>query len=232
VWGGPQLETPPVSPSEYPLNSDWLLTPERAAIHLPTATAVVADLHLGYDQARRHSGEAVPAVDIDDIIAGLACLFARRNARRLIVAGDLLENTRGRERARELSAWLTTMNIELVGIVPGNHDGAVALADLGLPLYPDGIDLGAWRIVHGHGKLAAGKLVLGHFHPCFRWPGHPPAPCYLVGPRRLILPAFSPDAAGESVFNAGRWRSYRCHVIAGDRVLDFGPLSKLPRRSP
>src|SRR5436309_2915696 len=28
------------------VNKDWLLTPQRAALHLPTATAVIADLHL------------------------------------------------------------------------------------------------------------------------------------------------------------------------------------------
>ncbi len=31
---------------------EWLLTPWRGAIHLPTATAVVADPHLGYDRVR------------------------------------------------------------------------------------------------------------------------------------------------------------------------------------
>src|SRR5438270_5847367 len=34
------------------VHEDWLLTPVRAAVHLPTATAVVADLHLGYELAR------------------------------------------------------------------------------------------------------------------------------------------------------------------------------------
>ena len=42
---------------------NWLLTPERAAIHLPTATAVLADLHLGYNEVRCGTGEAVPAGD-------------------------------------------------------------------------------------------------------------------------------------------------------------------------
>ena len=31
---------------------DWRLTPEGAAIHLGERTAVVADLHLGYEWAR------------------------------------------------------------------------------------------------------------------------------------------------------------------------------------
>ena len=33
--------------------TDWELTPDRAAVHLPTRTAVVADLHLGYAEARQ-----------------------------------------------------------------------------------------------------------------------------------------------------------------------------------
>ena len=43
------------------VHDEWLLTAQRAAVHLPTATAVIADLHLGYDQVRRRGGEAVPS---------------------------------------------------------------------------------------------------------------------------------------------------------------------------
>ena len=42
------------------LRHDWLLTPARVAIHTPTRTAVLADLHLGYAEARHRTGEAVP----------------------------------------------------------------------------------------------------------------------------------------------------------------------------
>src|SRR5438067_991701 len=35
---------------------DWLLTPQRVAVHRPSGSAVVADLHLGYGQARRRGG--------------------------------------------------------------------------------------------------------------------------------------------------------------------------------
>ncbi len=42
------------------VEEDWLLTPCRMAIHLPTATGLLADLHLGYERARCRSGEAIP----------------------------------------------------------------------------------------------------------------------------------------------------------------------------
>jgi metallophosphoesterase superfamily enzyme len=51
---------------------DWLLTPERAALHVPTATAVIADLHLGYAQARQQCGDAVPTADLDQQLARIS----------------------------------------------------------------------------------------------------------------------------------------------------------------
>jgi hypothetical protein len=56
------------------------------------------------------------------------------------------------------------------------------------------------------------------------------APCYLVGAARLVLPAFSADAAGVNVLRARRWRPYRCCVIAGDCVVDLGELATFRRR--
>ena len=57
------------------VHEDWLLTPYRAAIHLPTATAVIADLHLGYDQVRQRGGEAVPSSSFEDIVANEICSY-------------------------------------------------------------------------------------------------------------------------------------------------------------
>ena len=57
-------------------------------------------------------------------------------------------------------------------------------------------------------------------HPCLSWERRA-TPCYLVGPRRIVLPAFSADARGVNVLGDGRWRSLRCGAIAGTDVLDF-----------
>jgi metallophosphoesterase superfamily enzyme len=208
------------------VEADWLLTVERAAVHLPTATAVIADPHLGYDHARRQAGEAVPALSLDDTLATLSCLLASAPVRRLVIAGDLVENQAGAPVVAELGRWLLDHGVQLLG-VPGNHDRGLLPADLDLPLHPDGVHVGRWRIVHGDRRLPGGPLVLGHFHPCLRWPGQPPVPCFLLSRRRLFLPAFSPDAAGVNVLRLRRWRHCHCHVIAGDRVLDFGLLATL-----
>ncbi len=75
------------------VHDDWLLTPHRAAVHLPTATGVIADLHLGYDEVRRRRGDAVPAFDAREVLARLEQL-AQHGVRRLLIAGDLCEDGR------------------------------------------------------------------------------------------------------------------------------------------
>src|SRR5690349_12356592 len=93
--------------------TDWLLTPERAAVHVPTATAVVADLHLGYDQARRHGGEAVPTFGLEEIVADLSKLVERSGFRRLVVAGDLCEGRGADEAIEGLLGWVEGNGVEL-----------------------------------------------------------------------------------------------------------------------
>jgi putative SbcD/Mre11-related phosphoesterase len=216
------------------VHGDWLLTPERFAVHRPTATAVVADPHLGYDRARRRRGEAVPLTGLDDLLHALAVLLPRHGLRRLVIAGDLFEDAAGRALLPELRRWLGEHDLEMAGIAPGNHDRGLARAEPSLPLCPDGVRLGEWLVVHGDGRLPPGRLVLGHFHPCLRWGSRIAAPCYLIGDERLVLPAFSPDAAGGNVLGERRWHGHRCAAIAGDRVLDFGEVSRLApaRRGP
>jgi putative SbcD/Mre11-related phosphoesterase len=210
------------------VHTDWLLTPERAALHLPTATAVLADLHLGYDEVRRRSGEAVPAADVAEAVALLAAVCVRHSVRRLVIAGDLLEDGRLSSPVAGLLEGLRREKVELFAVIPGNHDRGLC-AGSGLPLHPDGVELGVWRVVHGDGKLEGECLVHGHFHPCLRWQ-KVTAPCFLVGPDRIVLPAFSRDARGGNVLTSDCWRGYRCYVPVGNEVMDFGEVSALKRR--
>ena len=69
------------------IDDEWLLTPQRTAIHLPTATAVAADLHLGYDRVRRRGGEAVPISPVAQELWPLAAALAENRVRRLVIAG-------------------------------------------------------------------------------------------------------------------------------------------------
>src|SRR6516165_8775217 len=104
------------------IHQDWLLTPQRMAVHVPTKTAVLADMHLGYGEARRRAGDAVPEPDWHSIKKNLSVTFGRYDIRRLAFAGDLVEDPRSSQQALEFLSWLSSSQMELVGIAPGNHD--------------------------------------------------------------------------------------------------------------
>jgi metallophosphoesterase superfamily enzyme len=208
----------------------WLLTAARAAIHTPTATAVVSDLHLGYGEARRRGGEAVPAPHLAALLEPLRDAFRRHAVRRLVVAGDLFEAGVSVELGRTFLDWLRNQAVELSAVVPGNHDRRRGRAEDLLPWRPDGYSVGKWRVVHGDGEEPDGPFVQGHEHPCLRCSARLRAPCYLAAAGRLILPAYSVDAAGVNVLRRPCWGAFRCAVIVGEDVLDFGRVADLPAR--
>src|SRR5262249_28121212 len=149
-----------------------------------------------------------------EALAPLLPMLARYDLRRLVVAGDLFEERWNGDLAADFLRRLTAAGIEFVGVVPGNHDRGIGEESNSLWLYPGGMELGRWRVVHGDGRLPRGLLVHGHFHPWLRW-GRVSTPCYLVGERRLVLPAFSRDARGVDVTTQPEWRRYRCCAVAG-----------------
>jgi putative SbcD/Mre11-related phosphoesterase len=223
----------------------WRLTPEGAAIHARERTAVVADLHLGYEWARGAAGDCVPSHSLAETVARLDAVLARAPVARLIVAGDLVESARpcGRTAAdvRRLGDWLATRGVSLV-VLEGNHDRgrfpgprrspeAAATAPARLP---SSCVVGGWTIAHGHRPIAGRRTVSGHIHPVLRAEGQV-ARCFLAGPDRILLPAFSDNAAGCDVRDGpipADWLdpALRCIASSGSELFDFGPLPDLRGR--
>ena len=182
-------------------SESWQLAPEGAAIHLGERTAVIADVHLGYEWARGAAGDCVPAHSLDETLSRLACLLARASIARLIVAGDLVESPRPCRRTaadlHRLRGWLDAMGVSLL-VLEGNHDrspwgvsrstgGSTEIAPLPATCTVDG-----WTIGHGDRPLSGTRIMSGHHHPVFRFQGNT-SPCFLVGPGRIVLPAFSSE---------------------------------------
>ena len=116
------LRVPPAG--TYALGA-WLLTPEGAAIHRGQRTAVVADVHLGYEWARGAAGDCVPSHSLAETVERLSAVLARAAIARLIVAGDLVESARHCPRTvddvRRLIDWLQARGVILL-VLEGNHD--------------------------------------------------------------------------------------------------------------
>jgi uncharacterized protein len=227
--------------SWLPTFQGWHFTPEGAIVHHAEQTAVVADLHLGYEWARGASGDCVVAHSLLETIARLRTLLRRSVVSRLVVAGDMLESARPcPDTARDLErlkSWLADQSVDLL-VLEGNHDVRFSLSarrasGVSNPL-PATCVVAGWTIGHGHRQIPGTERICGHHHPVFRYHGLA-APCFLVGSGRIILPAFSRNAAGCNVITAALpkdWLagSLRCLVSTGDEVLDFGPLASLRRK--
>lgn len=207
----------------------WWLAPEGAVVHKGERTAVVADVHLGYEWSRGGGGDVIPAHSLAETLDALGRLLDRAAVARLIVAGDLVESPRPCRRTEadvaRLRAWLGGRGVALE-VVLGNHDPQRH------PQPPATVEVGGWTIAHGHRKVDADRTITGHEHPILRV-GRTAAPCLLVAPSAIVLPAFSGNAAGLNVAQSpARWRgrSFRCWAGTGSRLLDFGPIDDLAVR--
>src|SRR5438552_16629520 len=73
------------------LFEEWRLLPQRIALHEPSATAVIADVHLGYHAARQRLGDAIPWRSVAEEMQPLAEAAQAQTIASVIVAGDLFE---------------------------------------------------------------------------------------------------------------------------------------------
>jgi putative SbcD/Mre11-related phosphoesterase len=226
--------------ANLPMIEGWQFTPEGAAVHCREQTAVVADVHLGYEWARGASGDCVIEHSLQEAIARLQSLLARTTVSRVIIAGDLLESRQPCDRTandlRRLTTWLSDHGVSLL-ILEGNHDltpfRSVKAASRNLATLQRRYTVAGWTIGHGHRPLIGTNRISVHHHPVFRFRGNS-ARCFLVGPGRIVLPAFSSNAAGCDVISSAvpkEWLagSLHCLVTIGDDVVDFGSLVVLRR---
>ncbi len=210
---------------------EWLLLPQRVALHEPSATAVLADVHLGYSQVRQKLGDAVPLRGVEEEMQPLVAAAGGHRIQQLIVAGDLFERGYDDECFRRFQEMLQSLHIRFAGLVPGNHDRGIETRAHLMPIWPQGFDLFGWHICHGDQPVESMRALMGHWHPALRVKRRK-QPCFMTRGTHLVLPAFSRDAAGVDVRADARWRDWQCHWICGDdvRTKAEGELSLSPTR--
>ncbi|QYM80130.1 metallophosphoesterase [Horticoccus luteus] len=155
---------------------------------------VVADLHWGYAAAHRATGNLLPLWGDDEIAARLNHLVADYAPAEMLWLGDSLHALPGRAAAEDFLRTTSTP----ITILSGNHD-------VKWPRAADATLVRAGLFFH-HGDrpvppLTAGTIeIIGHHHPALLWRDYTGTrlklPALIASPSRLILPAFSPWAAG------------------------------------
>lgn len=186
---------------------------------------VVADLHIGYLAIRRTANESVPVETLAEELADLESAWNELAPAALLIAGDLMERgTTGLLEA--FSSWALDRKISVSGLVPGNHD--TGLRACPFPILPEGHRLGCWHVSH-HGESGPYPVVHGHRHPAVPIPGHGMAPCFVFMENRLVLPAYSINAAGGSVARRSvvPWNGAEVIALAGNRMETLGTVENL-----
>ena len=198
----PDIVSPPVTAEgmlPLVLDSEAVELHAMRALYWPRLrTLFVADVHLGKGAAFRAGGIPLPRGATATDLARLSALIDKTGAATLVVLGDFLHAASGRVEALDIAfcAWRARHAEVAMTLVRGNHD-----AHAGDP--PP-----AWRVdvvtephafapflgCHHPARPATGYALCGHLHPG-TWLGGAAEPsvrlpCFVLGRRRAILPAF------------------------------------------
>jgi uncharacterized protein len=200
------------------------------ALWIPEGQVVViADAHLGYGWAQRRRGELGPVRD-DVVAQKLNALVDELAPRQIIFLGDVVHAPRPGAAERTLIEQTLSSLAERaqLTLVRGNHDRAFSrdFAKLGIPLVEEWRSAGLVAIHGDRPPMAGGECVVyGHLHPSLSVEDAAGAkhrvPVFLVAAGRIVLPAFSPFAAGSEPAIAETMEAY---AATGTRVVALGPV--------
>ena len=188
-------------------------------------TLLVADVHLGKEQAFTRAGNPIPAGPTEADITRLAKLVKACGASRLLILGDLIH-----AKPTQSEGWLLTLSHFLdahtslsVEVVAGNHDKAEGqtLLDNRIRWYADPLIEAPFVFQHEPGIDTRGHVLCGHVHPCYRLSVSRKesvrAPVFWLGKQCSIMPSFGQFTGGHTV-----------KPSTGDQLFMFGPDCVIP----
>ena len=205
-------------------------------------TLVAADLHLGYAWAHRHGGQLLPISGRDDTVERLGALAEGYGAAQVVLLGDIVHRAVPvpaiREEVEELAKRLEAVTVRWIA---GNHDRGLEAFLPGVRIERE-VVIGPHLLTHGaeeDGDAAVaclsrlnegGWLIMGHEHPAIHLHDgvttSVKCPCFIAGARVLVLPAFSPWAAGTNVRGGAFMSAYaqgesfsHAYAVLGGRIL-------------
>jgi DNA ligase-associated metallophosphoesterase len=207
------------------------LLPDRAAFAPAAKTLFIADLHLGKAATFRALGAPAPTGVSEETLRRLAELIETIELEHVAVLGDFTHARAAMTRGlfASLCAWRARWSSLAFTIVLGNHDRGAeqAYSECGFSCVQAPAVLGGAECRHHPIDDAdgAGPLALaGHLHPVVRLngPGRDSlrTPCFVVGERQIVLPAFGEFVGGSLVTPS---ESERALIATARGVFDVTP---------
>jgi len=174
-----------------------LLLPERA-IWLPHhRSLLIADLHIGKGMHFRKAGIPIPGGVVESDLLRLDRLIKQWHPAEVIFLGDLFHSQYNSE-WDAFGLQISRIRTVRFSLVRGNHDilEQSHYDQFGIRVHPESMSLGG--LILSHDQLAkppeSAYNLYGHIHPGFRLRGRGrqavTLPCFHLGPRCGILPAF------------------------------------------
>jgi DNA ligase-associated metallophosphoesterase len=171
---------------------------DRALYWPRERTLFVADVHLGKAATFRANGVPLPRGVTATDLGRLTALVERSGAARIVVLGDFLHAKAGRVAALDeaVIAWRTAHRALDILLIRGNHDARAGdpPAAWGIECRTAPFALPPFLACHEPTAPRSGYALCGHVHPGVRLHGFGEdsacVPCFVLGARCAILPAF------------------------------------------
>lgn len=218
---------------------------------------VIADLHLGYEEALSKGGVLLPRRQFQDILQELERIFEKlkrekKEIKELVILGDLKHEFGriSRQEWKDVSEFLKFLSkkIKKIILIKGNHDTILEpiARKSGLEIVKHYVK-GEVCFVHGDKEFKECKkkeiktIVLGHKHPAITISKEAKKErykCFLVGKWKekkiIILPSFFTLVEGSDVYvrdtNLGfkfNLKEFEVYIPTKEEVLDFGKVEEI-----
>lgn len=184
----------------------WLLADK--ALYWPARECLlIADAHFGKASAYRSLGQPVPQGTTTANLERLDKLLAALPCAQLIFLGDFLHGP-GSHASGTLSAiraWRERNPALAMTLIRGNHDKRAGdpPVDLRIEVIAEPLLMGPFALQHEPDAHPSHHVLAGHVHPVYRLRGKGRQrlrlPCFQIGERVSLLPAFGAFTGGYAV---------------------------------
>jgi DNA ligase-associated metallophosphoesterase len=209
---------------ELVLEGEHLVLLGEKAIWWPAQEAIlIADAHFGKAAAYRSLGQPVPHGTTATNLQVLEQVLRRFPARQLIFLGDFLHGpgSHAPGTLNQLRAWRSLHADLSIVLIRGNHDQRAGdpPLDMNIEVVGEPLLLGPYALQHEPHPHPQRYVLAGHVHPVYGLSGRGRQrlrlPCFHLGPRVGLLPAFGAFTGG---FAMEREAGVRLFVVGDGQV--------------
>jgi DNA ligase-associated metallophosphoesterase len=183
-----------------------ILLPQKAAFWPRERMLVIADIHFGKAAAFPSGGIPVPRGTTSENLHALDDLILLTGAEHVLFLGDFLHARAAHAAGTQAAmlAWRRRRCELILTLVRGNHDKHAGdpAGQLGIDLVDEPYTVGPLSFCHHPDIAAPGYVLAGHVHPVYVLATRFDAlrlPCFVAGPRRMILPSFGSFTGGHAL---------------------------------